>query len=252
MVWLYSLLSVTAVSLVSLIGVITLAWQEAKLRQALFLFVALAAGALFGDVLIHLLPEILAETSNPTLTSLLVLAGILLFFVLEKFLHWHHHHHLDECATGPNHHPAPLGYLSLISDGFHNFLDGAIVATSFIISPTVGLASTAAVILHEIPQEIGDFAILLHAGFSKARAIWFNLLSASLAILGAVVALLASHWTSNLTAWFLPLAAGGFLYLAGSDLVPELHKTVGLKRSLGQLAAMIAGILLMLALLWLE
>jgi zinc and cadmium transporter len=250
MIWLYTLASVTAVSLVSLVGAAVLFWRTDRLRQILFLLVALAAGALFGDVLVHLLPEIFAELSPPA-AALGILAGILIFFILEKFLNWTHQHQVDECPD-PNHHAVtPLGHLSLISDGLHNFLDGLIIGVSFLVSPAIGLASTLAVILHEIPQEMGDFAILLHAGFSRRRALIFNLLSASLAIAGAVIALLLGQVVEPLTRFLLPPAAGGFLYLAGSDLVPELHKTTDLRRSLGQLAAMLLGIALMfLLLLW--
>lgn len=253
MLWLYTLLSVGAVGLVSFVGVFTLALNEKRLRAALFLLVALATGALFGDVLIHLLPEIFESAEKPLAAALTVLGGILLFFVLEKFLHWHHAHGVDDCAAPEHHHSARhLGHLNLLADGLHNFLDGLIIGASYLASPTIGLASTLAVVLHEIPQEIGDFAILLHSGFSRRRALFLNFISAMLAGGGALLALILGGRSSALVAWLPALAAGGFLYLAGSDLVPELHKTTELKKSLLQFAAMLVGIALMAALVWIE
>lgn len=252
MIWIYTLSSVVAVSLVSLVGVVTFAWQESRLRETLFLLVALSAGALFGDVFIHLLPEIFISDGSTLLASLGIMLGIVIFFILEKFLHWHHHHSVDDCDHPEHHAVAPMGHLSLFSDGLHNFIDGLIIGASFLISPSVGLASTLAVILHEIPQEIGDLAILIQSGFSKVRAVLLNLLSALLAVLGAVVALVLGAGAESVSAIVLPLAAGGFLYLAGSDLVPELHKITDPKKSLLQLLAMIMGIALMALLVFFE
>ena len=255
LIWLYALGSVVLVSLASLAGVIALSVSETRLRQLLFLLVALATGALFGDVVIHLLPEIFSASGSTTTAALGVLAGVLLFFSLEKFFHWRHTHEVDHCDQPEHqqqHGVQPLGYLNLIADGFHNLLDGAIIGVSFLASPAIGLATTIAVILHEIPQEIGDFGILLHAGFSRGRAILFNALSASLAIIGVLLALLFGTLTAQFTPTLLALAAGGFLYLAGSDLVPELHKTTDPKKSLLQFGAMLIGIALMFTLTFLE
>ncbi len=252
MIWIYTLASVVVVSLVSLVGVLFLIANEGRLRRSLSFLVALATGALFGDVLIHLLPEIFTRASDNVLTSSLsILGGLVIFFVLEKFLRWSHHHELDDCACPSETHrvTAPVGSLVLISDGLHNLLDGVIIGVSYLASPAIGLATTIAVILHEIPQEIGDFAILIHSGFTKSRALLFNLLSASLAIVGAILTLAVGARVVGLTEFLLPLAAGGFLYLAGSDLVPELHKTTELKKSLLQLLAFLLGITAMLLLL---
>ncbi len=251
-IWLYTLGSVTAVSLVSLIGVATLALNEKRLRKILFLLVALAAGALFGDVIFHILPELFSENKSPLTAGLGIISGLLVFFMLEKFLHWRHHHQVDTCDEPGHHAIAPVGHLNLIADGLHNLLDGAIIGASFLVSPALGFATTIAVILHEIPQEIGDFAVLIHAGFSKARAIWLNLLSALLAILGAIISLVIGSDIQAFTPIILALAAGGFLYIAGSDLVPELHKITDPKKSLAQLGAIILGLALMLLLTFLE
>lgn len=254
MVWLYALGSVVAVSLISLIGVFTLSLNEKRLERFLFLLVALSAGALFGDVLIHLLPEIFRTGSQtPVFSSLTIAAGILLFFILEKFFHWHHSHAIDgEHESCQHAHIKPLGRLNLIADGFHNFLDGLTIGVSFLAGPTIGLASTIAVILHEIPQEIGDFGILLHSGYTRQRALALNLLSALFAVIGTIIALWIGTRISIFNQLLLPLAAGGFLYLAGSDLVPELQRTTDPKKSLWQLTAMTVGIALMVALVFLE
>ncbi len=252
--FLYTLASVALVSLVSLTGVAVLALNAERLKKTIFLLVALATGALFGDVALHLLPEIFSETTSPTSVSLWFLAGILLFFVLEKFLHWSHSHRVDECAESGHEHQAirPVAYLNLISDALHNFIDGLIIGISFLAGTEVGIATTVAVILHEIPQEIGDFGILLHAGFSAKKALIFNFLSAICAVLGAVLAIVLSAKMTALNPLLLALTAGGFVYIAGSDLVPELQKTTNLKHSLVQLIALLTGIGLMSLLLFLE
>jgi zinc and cadmium transporter len=249
MIWFYTLTSVVIVSLISFVGIIALSFNETRLRKILFLLVALATGTLFGDVALHLLPEIFSLGRNNLLGAGGMLAGILVFFSLEKFLHWRHSHQVDDCDNPLHHHQIQsVGYLNLIADGLHNLLDGAIIGASFLVNPAIGLATTLAVILHEIPQEIGDFAILINAGFSRVRAIWFNALSASLAIIGAIIALFLGLAIEQFTPFLLALAAGGFLYIAGSDLVPELHKTTDLKKSSLQLLAIIIGIALMLLL----
>lgn len=240
-------MSVIAVSLISFIGIFTLSLREELLRKYIFIFISVAVGALLGDALIHLIPEAFEDSANGVLTSILVIAGVLFFFILEKFLHWHHH---GEDKEEPNIHPA--GQLVLFSDGIHNFIDGVVIGASFLISIPVGLATTLAVILHEIPQEIGDFAVLLHSGYTKSRALWLNFLSALLSILGAVVVLTLGEIAENSAMWFLPLAAGGFIYIAVADLIPELHKTKEARHSIMQIVAVIVGVLAMVALAYLE
>ena len=187
-VWLYTLVSVAIVSLIPLVGVIVLFSKKKRPNLTLSL-ISLAVGALFGDVFIHIIPEILAEGESSTLIAVYLLLGILLFFILEKFLLWRHHHHIHSVKEECRELILPVGYMNLVSDGLHNFIDGAIIAGSFFIDTKLGIATTGAVILHEIPQEMGDIGILLHAGFSKAKALLFNILSGALAILGAVIAL---------------------------------------------------------------
>ncbi|OGI76029.1 hypothetical protein A3C67_01535 [Candidatus Nomurabacteria bacterium RIFCSPHIGHO2_02_FULL_42_19] len=246
-VYLYTFASVVVVSLISFVGIFTLSLREELLRKYIYIFISVAVGALLGDALIHLIPEALEDSANTTLTSVLVIAGIFLFFALEKLLHWHHHG--EDKEDNQIH---PVGKLVLFSDGIHNFMDGIIIGASFLVSVPIGLATTLAVILHEIPQEIGDFAVLLHAGYTKARALWLNFLSALTAILGAVVLFAIGNVSEPASSWFLPMAAGGFIYIAVADLIPELHKTKEVKYSVLQMVAVIAGVLAMVGLTLLE
>lgn len=245
--YLYTFVGVLVVSVISLVGVFILPSREDILRKYIFIFISLAVGALLGDAFIHLIPEALEKSSNTTATGVLIILGILLFFTLEKVLHWHHH---GEDAQ--ENHIHPIGRLILFSDGVHNFLDGTIIAASFIVSVPVGVATTVAVILHEIPQEVGDFAILLHSGYSRKRALVLNFLSALTAFVGAVAFFAFGELSKSLVDYFIPLAAGGFIYIAASDLIPELHKTKQVRHSLYQLLAVLLGVLAMVALAFLE
>src|SRR3989344_3393481 len=158
----YILISVLAVSLISFIGVFTLGLNVKRMRKVLIYLVSLSAGTLLGDAFLHLLPEI-SEEGFAVSSSLLVLGGIGLFFVLEKIIHWRHcHGNVTE-----EKHIHPFAYVNLVGDAFHNFIDGIIIASSYFVSVPVGVATTIAVATHEIPQEIGDFGVLIHGGFSK-------------------------------------------------------------------------------------
>ncbi|MFA5054215.1 MAG: ZIP family metal transporter [Parcubacteria group bacterium] len=248
--FLLSMLSVLFVSLVSLAGITLFALQERLIRQSLLLLVGFSAGALLGDVFLHIFPEILAEPSSVFPPLLLVLAGILLSFVIEKVVHWRHCH----CSALPRDsmHVHPVGIMNLIGDGIHNFIDGALIAGSYLIDAQIGVATTVAVILHEIPQEIGDFAILLFSGFSVRRAMFFNLLSACVAFIGAIAIFAATTTVPALASFLLPIAAGNFLYIAGADLMPELHKETRLSRAVLQLLVILCGIGVMQLLTLLE
>jgi zinc and cadmium transporter len=232
------LLATTAVSLMSLIGASFLSVRETTLQHASALLVAFAAGALIGGVFFHLLPEALALASEQTFA--LVALGILLFFVLEKFLAWRHCH-AGKCDAHT------FTYLNLIGDGLHNFLDGMLIAGSFLVSVELGVITTVVVILHEIPQELGDFGVLIYGGFSQVQALLFNFLSALTAVAGGMIAYCFSLYVSDLQAPLLALAAGGFLYVALVDLLPELHKQQKPTESLTQFALLLVG----LGVLWL-
>jgi zinc and cadmium transporter len=235
------------VSLLSLVGVAFISISEPRLKQIIFVMVSLAVGSLFGDAFIHLLPESFEKFESKAEGSLYVLAGIFLFFILEKFLLWRHQHILQ--GNDPIH---PVGYMNLFADGVHNFIDGTIIGASYLVSLPVGIATTLAVIFHEIPHELGNFFVLLYAGFTKTRALFFNFLTGLFAILGTLLALLVGSRAEHFSLLMLPLAAGGFIYIAGSDLVPELNKEVELSKALVQLIAIAIGVGLMLLLTLVE
>lgn len=254
--WIFG--SILLVGVVSLIGVLALSLKEALLHRLLFLLVPLAAGALIGDSLFHLLPESFEESSNSISVSIAIIAGVLTFFVLEKFLHWHHAHHGKEeehtghdCIDHANK-PRHLAPLVITADAVHNFIDGVIIAGSFIVSIPLGIATTIAVLLHEIPQEIADFGLLLHSGLSKTKALLFNFLSALTAFLGAGLALALSGAVEQFSILALAFTGGSFLYIAIADIVPELHKERRLLYGILQFLALVAGIALMALLLLLE
>lgn len=246
-IWVYAIISVLIVSLISLVGVVTLAINEKKLKKVLLFLVSFSAGALFGDAFLHLIPEAY-EVGPQIATSLYIIAGIIIFFVLEKFIHWHHCHDLEPHAA----HPEPYAITNLVGDGFHNLVDGMLIAGSYLVSIPLGLATTLAVILHEIPQEIGDFGVLLHGGFTKAKVIFYNVLSAFIALFGAFIVLIIGSNFGNLNLILIPFTAGGFIYIAGSDLIPQLHKETKVSISLIQLISLLFGISIMFLLLFIE
>lgn len=246
-VYVYAFGSVLGVSLLSLVGIMLISIKEDAFRKYIPLFISVAVGALLGDAFIHLIPEAFVESTDTNVTGLLIIAGVLSFFILEKFLHWHHH---GEDVEETEIHP--VGKLILVSDGVHNFLDGIIIAASFSVSLPIGFATTLAVILHEIPQEIGDFAVLLHAGYTKKRALFLNFLSALCALLGAFAFFAIGEFAASVTALFVPLTAGGFIYIAVADLIPELHKTKQWRDSVYQLVTVLSGVALMAALAFVE
>ena len=242
-IYFYTITSVLIVSLISLIGILTLAISEKKLRHLIMPLVSLSAGTLLGDSFLHLIPE-MTETEQTNMSVWLwLLAGILVFFVLEKIIHWRHCH-LESTVF----HPHPVGTMNLVGDGLHNFIDGMIIAGSFLVSTKLGLITTLAVIAHEIPQEIGDFGILLHAGYSRIKAILLNFSSAVVAILGALFALMLGSQTPGFISFVIPFTAGGFIYIATADLIPELKKDTAPAKSFFQLFLIIVGIGIMLAL----
>src|SRR3989339_830609 len=246
-IYIYAFMSVIIVSLVSVIGIFSLSLKEEIVKKYIGLFISLAVGALLGDAFIHLIPEAFRNSPDSTMVSLLIVSGILVFFIIEKFLHWHHHEDDTEKK-----HIYPVGKLLLFTDSFHNLIDGIIIGVSFLISVPIGIATTLAVVLHEIPQEIGDFAVLIHSGYNKKKALWLNFISALTAIIGVLLALIFGSMAETFTLWILPIAAGGFIYIAVADLIPELHKTKEIKYSILQIATVLVGILAMVSLLLFE
>lgn len=247
-IYFYAIISVLAVSAVSLVGIFVLSLSESVLRKYLFLLVSLAVGTLIGDAFLHLIPQAFGEVHDSSLISLGIIAGILIFFLLEKVLHWHHH----DTDSEVEHAVRPTGRIILVSDAVHNFIDGLIIGASYLVSIEVGIATTLAIMLHEIPQEIGDFGVLLYAGYSRGRALFVNFLSALTAFFGTLLALLLGNATEALVFWLVPLAAGGFIYIAMSDLIPEIHKTKYVPHSVLQFLAILMGIGIMTLLLLVE
>ena len=237
-----TIISVILVSSVSLIGVISLSLHRKFLDRILLLLVSLSAGTLLGGAFLHLIPEA-AENGFTLQISSLIILGVISFFILEKFIHWHR---CRDTHLHDEHHPLQhIGILNLAGDGVHNLIDGLVIAGSYLVSLPVGIATTFAVIIHEIPQELADFGVLVYSGFSKKNAILLNLLSAAIAILGAIIGLSFVSHRQTFIYFILPFAAGGFIYIAGSNLIPEIHKESHLRESIWHVLAMLAGIVLM-------
>lgn len=232
--------SVILVSVASFVGIILLAIQKERLKSLILTLVSFAVGAMFGTVFLHLLPEIVGFSQDISFSFGLVLTGIIGTLILEKLIHWHHCHKID-CE----HYKKPVGLLLLVGDGMHNLIDGMLIASAYMVDIDLGIATTIAVMLHELPQEIGDFAVLIHSGYTRGRALLMNFYSALTAVLGAIVVLFLSSHIHNVESILLPLTAGNFLYIAGSDLIPELHRETSLKKTLMQFLAILAGIALM-------
>jgi len=235
-----SFISVSIISIVSLIGAVYLLLNKHVLAKITLFLVSLAVGSLFGDVFFHLLPQIYTSAGDGFLSAVFIIAGILIFFILEKFLRWRHIH-----IAPDNQSVKPMAYTNLVGDALHNFIDGMLVTASYMVSPELGLATTITVILHEIPQEIGDFGVLIHSGFTPKKALAFNFLSAVSSFLGVILVVLLSREAESFVNLLIPITAGGFIYIAGSDLIPELHHKSDLKTSVYQMVFMLTGIVIM-------
>ena len=243
--------STVLISLISLIGVLTLTLRKGFLIKITSILVAFAVGSLIGVSVFDLIPE--AFEINSRAASIFLVVGILLFFGIERFVGWHHQHHkedIDPKGFKDHHHEhgKPFVYLVLTADFIHNFVDGVLIAVSFLINIPLGIASTIAVALHEIPQEIGDFAILIHAGLKPKKALLYNFFAAMSAVLGGVLAFFLASSIENLTVYLLGIAGGGFLYLAMTDLLPEINHEKKWKNTLAQFVAMVLGLLIIYSL----
>lgn len=230
-------MSIFLVSIISFIGLLTLILKEKFLEKSLLILVALSAGALIGGAFLHLIPEAIEQFSTSYI-FLYVLMGFSLFFFTEKILHWRHCHE-KKCEVHT------FAYMNLFGDAVHNFIDGLIIASSFIIEMRLGIVTTLAVALHEIPQEIGDFGVLVYSGLKKNKALFLNFLSALTAIVGGLVGYSFSIYAKSFAMFLLPFAAGGFIYIAASDLIPEIKKETSLKKSLLNFIIFIFGIFIM-------
>ncbi len=226
-----------AVSLISLVGIFALLLKENILHKIVMALVALSAGGLIGGAILHLLPEAIGK-SDSFFVYVYLLLGFILFFVMERFLRWRHCHEKTECSIHP------VSYLNLIGDGVHNFFDGLVIGASFVVDIKFGVITTVAIILHEIPQELGDFAVCVYGGMSKYRALFLNFLAALTAIAGTLLGYYFSGRVEDFLVVILPFAAGGFIYIASCDLIPEIHKQADLKRAAASMEFFILGIVL--------
>ncbi len=248
--WLLSLISVIIVSLISLAGIFSLLLNDTRLSKILLYLVSFSAGSLFGDAFIHLIPEAMEGNGAGTSVSVsvLIIFGILFSFAIERFLQWRHCH-IPTSAE----HPHSFAYMNLFGDAVHNLIDGLIIAGSYLVSLPIGIATTLAVVFHEIPQEMGDFGVLVYGGFHKRKALWLNFLTALTAIAGALVAIILSSVLEGFTPLLIPFAAGNFIYIAGSDLIPELRKDAPEPRKATmQMVSIVLGVAIMVLLLLLE
>lgn len=226
-------------SAIALVGSCTLLLKKSTLDRLVPPLVALAAGSLLGGAFFHMLPAAAERMDDPDTVPLCTLGGFTSFFLLEQFLHWHHCHRASsDCKQ-------PLTYLILIGDGLHNFLGGLGVASVFLIDIRLGISAWIAAAAHEVPQELGDFGVLIHGGWSKSRALLLNLCSGLTFPLGGIVAWIVSD-TIEVT-FLIPFAAGNFIYIGASDLVPEVNKHRELGTNLIHFVAFVGG----LAALWL-
>ncbi len=232
------ILTSVAMSLVALVGALALLLKESTLHRIILPLVALSAGSLLGGAFLIMIPAALNGYDNDQTVFLWVLAGFITFLLLEQLLHWHHcHQSYGECKQ-------PLTYLILIGDGLHNFIGGLAVAGIFLMDIHLGLVAWAAAVAHEVPQELGDFGVLIHGGWSKKKALLFNMLSALTYMLGGIMAYLFS-FKFNLE-FLVPFAAGNFIYIGASDLVPKVNKHLAIKENLINTMVFILGVWLIL------
>ncbi|MBI4650695.1 ZIP family metal transporter [Candidatus Desantisbacteria bacterium] len=240
-------LSILTVSLISLIGIASFIINKKNMEMTLIFLVSFSAGSLLGDCFIHILPEIIKKINFGLAPALLILCGILLFFILEKFIFWRHCH--VPTSSG---HPHPIVLMNLVGDGLHNFIDGMVIAGSYLLNTHIGLTTTIAIIFHEIPQEIGDFGVLIYGGFTKKKALFFNFLSSLTAFLGAGFVLILKDSYQDFSTLIMAFTVGGFIYIAGVDLLPELKKETELNKSLLQMVSFILGMGIMVFFVYME
>jgi zinc and cadmium transporter len=227
-------------SILSLVGVITLALSEKTLHSLLLPLVALSAGSLLGGALFHMIPESIEKIGGGLTVYIYVVAGFAFFLLLEQFLHWHH------CHREETHCKKPQTYLILIGDGIHNFIGGIAVAGTFLIDIRLGISTWLAAAAHEVPQELGDFGVLVHGGWSRQKALFWNFLSALTFLLGGLLTYLLSF--SDWIYYLIPFAAGNFIYIGASDLIPEVNKHESFSRNILHFCCFCIGILVLLGL----
>lgn len=225
-------------SALALVGTVTLALPRARLDRILPPLVGLAAGSLLGGAFFHMLPESIDSLGNEIGIYVALAIGFIVFFLLEQFLHWHHCHRVDHSGH------RPLGYLILLADGLHNLIGGLAVGGAFMIDIRVGAVAWLVAAAHEIPQELGDFGVLVHSGWTPRSALVWNVVSALTFLIGALIAYgLDAHVE---VAYLLPFAAGNFIYIAAADLLPGLTASPRSRDKLETTAAFLAGLAILL------
>ncbi|MFT7615441.1 MAG: zinc and cadmium transporter [Candidatus Woesearchaeota archaeon] len=249
MSFLYALIATLIVSLIPFVVVLPFLKKEMN-HAVLLTLMSFAVGTLLGTVFLNFLPESF-EHLSAQMVAILAVGGFVAFIIIEKIIHAHHemdhnHEHNHEHHHEIHSHAYHLAPLNLIADGLHNFIDGIVIGVSFLVSVPVGIATTVSIALHELPQEIADFGILLYAGYSKKKAILYNALSGALAFAGTALAFLLSHYVENFHDYFLPVGAGIFIYIAAANLVPELHRGCGWRESVLHIGAVVVGFLVIL------
>ena len=219
------------------IAVLFMFFKKEILDKILIFLVSLSAGALMGGAFLHLLPEASEVMSIDSLFGVFLISFII-FFLIEKILHWRHCHEAD-CPVHT------FGYMNLVGDSIHNFIDGLVIASVFMVDIRLGIVTTLAVAIHEIPQEIGDYGVLIYAGFKKKTALILNYVVALTVVLGGIAGYLLFSSLENFLPFLMPFAAGGFVYIAASDLMPEIRKESNLKKSIISFFVFILGITIM-------
>jgi len=238
MILLNIIIACLLITLCVLSAAIFLFFKKEALSKITMFLVSLSAGALIGGAFLHLLPEG-AEKMESDKLFLIALIAFVIFFLVEKLFHWHHCHK-DNCEAHT------FGYMNLVGDSVHNFIDGLVIASVFLVDFKLGVVTTLAIALHEIPQEIGDFGVLIHSGFNRTKALMLNYAVATMVILGGLVGYFASLYIDNAITYLLPVAAGGFIYIAASDLMPEIRKERDFKKSAVSFGIFLLGIVLMM------
>ena len=233
----YILISTIMITFIAFIGIFTLSINENILKKIVLVLVSLSAGALMGGAFLHLIPESIEVASGSNI-FIIVLIGFIIFFIIEKILHWRHCHD-GKCDVHTFH------YMNLVGDSIHNFIDGLIIAAGFMVSIPLGFTTTIAIVAHEIPQEIGDFGVLIYGGFEKKKALILNFLVAFTIVIGGFVGYLLSNIIENYVYILLSFAAGGFIYIAATDLIPEIKKEVDIRKSTFTMLIFILGIVFM-------